>query len=1094
MKKKIGSLIYMTTILLTGCTATDDVVNQTSMQSIDTIKSVEEVTKVEQVTVQEENNPIITSATCDMDGDGKDEIIRVRMDTGEVIKDRTYEGTFYLSLLNEKQELLDEIQINEFGKLVFEKDFPILFKDYTGDGVLDFNIGQKYSKEEFMYRFYSMSAEGGLEKLFGEERFLIKSYEKAHSYDFYTTPDQAIITYRVETDRDLNPFYVYESYEWDEDAFYRHNYVDSSKLYEEIDVKEIESKFNKLDEFGPDITEEDLFLTCGEEYQWLLDHEEEVNLYSFFHRREKQWSNSLDRLYDKRIENIGRLKSKFEILEIDDITQVPLEEWKDIKHPNPEVKDLFKYREIPYGDKTLVTGRIHLSNLVILFNEKGEFLDGIVWTDRIREDVNIQYWDNEKFISVSPIGLDWGTGVSVFGSRIYEVVEDKLIMKLEYPYEGFQEGPYTWGYPRTFHVVNEVYNEENKTLEVTYNLGVDCIGPERSVEVLSVNKTVPYQWDSEKKRYTPNYLYYDDHMDNELYVDSIADEIFAANYPKMKELIQGGDYVYKAYDLSNMAVLLSKCQPSPKRDELLHSILEQLDVEEDSWMINEIHTSLANKSITYEDQQFILNLNESEVLKTFLEEEQEMDPLSSFQIGLIEPQVLYEKDGYLYVLINYSCGTKMTQYQLVQYDMNKGSIVDEVNIPSSGLHGTIEVLEGRDTLIIEMNYRDPASAQPKSIITKIVFDIETMRFIEVEPHLFKEQIDLITDKVTVITKRNLLMHAKDEYQWLLDHPKETRAYFLTTENEPYSEKAYQIEYIISDELSEIEDLNDAFQYFNIANINDFTLAQMKTILDSSELVFQQDEYDWLVEGKNYHLIVGGFRFSSFVLLYDEEGNYLDGNIWTNKLIEPIEMTYRKQQNYYSFSPICMGYGTGIAIYGESWFEVYEGKLVNRLNYPKYGHEAGPYTVGNLLSFQIEKSSYDTVTGDLELTYRVALDFYKEEELPIEVLTTARIDWSNPEDGFLDYDDAYDNNLYEIVLTDVIHDQLFEAGYEQLMRMLLEDIESMDECDMGQLTILLSKCQPSDRRDELLTALYQWYEEHADVINTKVFIEAIENAL
>ncbi|WP_105614685.1 hypothetical protein [Vallitalea okinawensis] len=1094
MKKKICSLIYMSTLLLAGCTTTEEVANQASMQPIDSTNNVEQVEVIDEINVEANDYLIVTSSACDMNGDGDLETIQLRMDTGDLTSENTYEGTFSLSLLNDKQELLNEIKINEFGTIAFEKDFPILFKDYTGDGVLDFNIGQKYSQEEFIYRFYSMSDDGLLEKLFGEERFLIKSYEKAHSYDFHTTPDQAIITYRVETDGDSNSFYVYESYYWNEDAFYRSNYVDSSKSYEEININEIESKFNKLDALGPDITEEDLFSTSGGEYQWLLDHEEEVHLYSFFHRREKHWSNTLDRLFDKRIENIDHLITKFNILEIDDITQVPLEEWKDIKHPNPEVKDLFKYSEIPYGDKTLVTGRIHLTNFAILFSEDGEYLDGIEWTDHVREDFNITFLDNDKFISVSPIQLDRGSGLSVFGSHIYEVIDNRLVKKLEYPYHGYQEGPYTWGYSRTFHVVNELYDEENKTLEVTYNLGIDCLGPERSVEVLSVNKTIPYQWDYEKKRFTPNYLFYDDHLDNELYVDSLPDEIFLANYSIMKELIHGDDYETKVRDLSNMAVLLTKCLPSLKRDELLQSILEQLDVEEDSWIINEIHNSLSQKLISHDDQQYILNLNESETIKAFLADEQELNPLSSFQISLIEPQVLYEKNGSLYILINYSCGTKMAQYQLVQYDMDSGSVIDEVNIPSSGFHGNIEVLGDRDTLIIEMNYRDPDSVEPKSIITNVIFDVETMSLIEIEPNRFKEKMNIIIDKVATVDMRYLLLHAQDEFQWFLERPKETLAYFITTETDPYNEKAYEIEYIITNKLYENNDLEEAFQYFNIDDYTTFTLDQVKTVLDSSDWVFQQELYKWHVEGVNYQLLVGGFKFSSFALLYDQEGNYLDGTIWGNKLMEPLEVTYRKNQNYYSFTPICMGYGTGIAIYGESWFEVFEGKLINRLNYPIYGHEAAPFTIGNLLNFQMVKSSYNTTDGNLELTYRVIMDFYDEEETPIEILKTAAIEWSNTEEGFIGYDDAYTNNLYEIVFTDGLHDQLFEVGYEGFSRMLSEDIESMDECDIGQITLLITRCQPSERRNELLTLLHQWYKNSSTDSNSEVFIEAIEQAM
>ncbi len=124
------------------------------------------------VTVEDKTS-VIAEAHLDIDQDGRDELLIVRMTNGQLIKEEEpgpyqgsyHQGQFQLELVAADGTVLHTLDLNPSFNgepLIFHEDraFDIVFEDYNNDGRPDFTIGQYFSSNGFMYNLYSIHPDG----------------------------------------------------------------------------------------------------------------------------------------------------------------------------------------------------------------------------------------------------------------------------------------------------------------------------------------------------------------------------------------------------------------------------------------------------------------------------------------------------------------------------------------------------------------------------------------------------------------------------------------------------------------------------------------------------------------------------------------------------------------------------------------------------------------------------------------------------------------------------------------------------------------------------------------------------------------------
>jgi|BioPla2DNA2_1021312.scaffolds.fasta_scaffold02287_16 hypothetical protein len=517
----------------------------------------------------------ITKGKIDMDGDGNDEMIKVTLLEGEKTQENKYKGNFFIELFDKDENKINKIDINahfkEFG-VELSKDFPIVFKDYNGDGILDFNIGYPDSEErEYIYHFYTLSEEKVLEELnITDGGSVFKSCEKGHSYDFKLKGDDGFVTFVTYGYNEGQ--YEYKEYGWTENGFLKVNYIYSSVGYEDVDEDLIKEKINKIISSADTLDEKNFLKTCKEEYNWLLENSNFTSTYMFMNDGFGEKEYQILSIISKRIDKMEQLNSRFsEYFNVADIQRYSLDEVKEFKSVRGD--EDYKYKEylweLENKSYTVLAGKFYLNDFLLLFDKSGKFLDGFVSTNKTEDEFKIEFREKQNYLSFAPINMGSGTGISHKGAKWFEIYEDKLITALQYPVEGYEAPPYTMGYSKQYKLIDENYNEVTGDFQTVYKLEIPFYSLNESIEL---EKTVNYVWDTDKGFFQSWVNDFYESLDI-LFSHGIEDEILDKNYEKIKSIIENIDNNENKEDnIGEITAFLKRCSKSEKRDMLLDKL------------------------------------------------------------------------------------------------------------------------------------------------------------------------------------------------------------------------------------------------------------------------------------------------------------------------------------------------------------------------------------------------------------------------------------------------------------------------------------------------------------------------------------------
>ena len=352
----------------------------------------------------------------------------------------------------------------------------------------------------------------------------------------------------------------------------------------------------------------------------------------------------------------------------------------------------------------------------------------------------------------------------------------------------------------------------------------------------------------------------------------------------------------------------------------------------------------------------------------------------------------------------------------------------------------------------------------------------------------------VEDKMDYRTESLIYRSHRSSYNWFLEHLEDVKIYlFHLDPNEPHS---YNLKHYLSKRVHQRESLNAKFyEFFDVDNIEEYSLEEIKNLgpipgLDDCTF----EEHSWNVEGLTYKLLAGRCHLNNFVILFSEEGRYLDSYIWLNKVDETAKLELRNVQDFMTISPVQLNYGAGIFIVGAVWFEVYDDKLITVLESPILGYEYPGYTSGYSREYSLVSENYDPSTGDYHATYNVGISLIDSREwIGLEKTITHTWDENNMVFKPNSYGDYYFVATHQL-FSEGIEDEILSVNINKTRQIVNRSILKNAVDDLEILTEFLMACEKGPERDSLLNKIHYWYSQKPDVRDRDEFIKRISNKL
>lgn len=568
LMKNIFSVVFILVILLAMTSCWTDLASNAEKQS----EHQPVVTPLAPSPVPGQNPllpVVITEGSADLNRDSHMEVIKVVMLQGESTGGNLYQGTFAVEVY-EGTNLLDSVALHD--NITLLSGFTLLFKDYNGDGILDFNIGHSDPKESqnYIYHFFTVDEgmklqvlQAGLVIHPGVESTL-RSCQKGHSFNFRSIGNNSFTTYGYDGEQ-----YEYRVYQWMEERFVVTNYLHSPLSYADVDEAAIQEKINTIYATVSGSDEKEILIYCEDEYNWLLNHSEQVALYLLMNNDAVPGNNNLDRLLSARIYEENQVNFQFaDTFGTDRLDSYTLEEIKRLKSNYRE--DDYTYTEYDWRvDETqykILTGNFHLDGFVLLFSADGHYLDGYVWTEKRGVPVKTDFYPIQSCFTVSPVNMGYGTGTSHYGLLWLEVYKGKLISRYQIPMEGYDAPPPALGYNTEYRLLEESYDSVTGDYTVTYEVGIRLY---QINKLLSIQKQLAFRWKQEHAGFEPPCS--DNIVENictYLFPSGIEDEILEQNADTLETLFSEEADNLSQDDLEQLITFLSLCS-GEKKNKLL---------------------------------------------------------------------------------------------------------------------------------------------------------------------------------------------------------------------------------------------------------------------------------------------------------------------------------------------------------------------------------------------------------------------------------------------------------------------------------------------------------------------------------------------